>query len=130
MHRVWLEDEGILLWLFPDAVLLIAKHNNTQLCSKLVQHFVFLDREDTRGGDSTWGVFGTEGSIFRKTYFDIGIEGLYAVFLLRETCQPGVAIRVRDTETTVSNEQGHSHMRLTALTRLANVGLLCGVRGR
>jgi hypothetical protein len=40
-----------------------------------------------------------EGSIFRETYFDIGIEGLYAGFLLVKTCQPSVAIRVRDMET-------------------------------
>jgi hypothetical protein len=45
------------------------------------------------------GRFGMEGSIFREAYFDIGIEGLYARFLLAETCQPGVAIGVRDMET-------------------------------
>ncbi len=61
--------------------------------------FVFLDGEDAHGRDSAWGAFGTEGSIFHETYFDIGIEGLYAGFLLVETCQPGVAIKVHDRDT-------------------------------
>jgi hypothetical protein len=30
----------------------------------------------------------------------------------------------------VSNEWGHSHLRLTALTKLADAGLLCGGQGR
>jgi hypothetical protein len=40
-----------------------------------------------------------DGSIFHEAYFDIGIERLYARFLLMETCQPGVAIGVHDMET-------------------------------
>jgi hypothetical protein len=34
------------------------------------------------------------------------------------------------TRRPVSNEQGHSCLRLTAPTRLTNAGLLCGGRGR
>ncbi len=78
---------------------MIAEHNNTQLCSKRVQHFVFLDGEDAHGRDSAWGAFFMDGSVFGKTYFDIGILGLYTGFPLAETCHPGVTIEVRDMET-------------------------------
>ena len=50
-------------------------------------------------GMARGALFGTKDSIFHETYFDIGIEGLCAGFLLVETCQPGVAIGVRDMET-------------------------------
>ncbi len=99
---------------------MVAEYDNSQFCAKWVQHFVFLDEEDTHGGDRTWDTFCAKGAVLCKVDLDVCVLGLNSGFLLAKTCHPCVTIRVGGVE---ASEKGV--WALTLEVHHANVGCGC-----
>jgi hypothetical protein len=50
-HGVGSEDGGILFWLGPNVIFIIAKDHDARFGAERVEYLVFLDREHTHSGD-------------------------------------------------------------------------------
>ena len=82
---------------------MVAKDNDARFSAKRVEHFVFLNGEDTHCRNCLGNPFCSKGTVVGEVNHDVCVLRSDAGFLLAETSQPRVAIRVGGVE---SGEEG------------------------
>mgnify|MGYP006184120547 CR=1 FL=1 len=82
---------------------MVAKDHDAGFGAERVEHFVFLNGEDTHCRNRLGNPFCSKGRVVGKVNLDVCVLRFDAGFLLAETSQPGVAIRVGGVE---SGEEG------------------------
>jgi hypothetical protein len=71
----------------------------------------FLNGEDTHCRNRLGNPFCSKGRVVGKVNLDVCVLRFDAGFLLTETSQPRVAIRVGGVESGVRRDRGHSRLR-------------------
>ena len=82
---------------------MVAEDNDARFSAKRVEHFVFLNGEDTHCRNRLGNTFCLRGTVVGKVNLDVCVLRFDAGFFLVETSQSRVAIRVRGVE---SGEEG------------------------
>ncbi len=71
---------------------MVPKKNDARLGMKWAEIFIFLDSEDTPGGDSPKSPFFPESSIFTQRNFFIHIKVLDAMLFFKEAFKPNLPV--------------------------------------
>ena len=99
---------------------MVAEDNDARFSVKRVEHFVFLNGEDTNCRNRLGNPFCSKGTVVSEINLDVCVLRFDAGFLLAETSQPRVAIRVCGVE---SGEEGSGAFAFEVDS--ANVGFRC-----
>ncbi len=83
-----MEHQGEFVQLEPDTVFMITKHINTRFSQEQIEILIFLNNQNTHGGDCLRSPFFTKGAILAKRNVAICVKTLNTALFLVITMKP------------------------------------------